>query len=68
MWGDYHMRELALYVQSAAEDKPYMTFSEPESTDLSHERLSDVSQNVRLSIQLTPCAGGAEPDRPTTCD
>ena len=26
MWGDYHMRELALYVQRLIEDKPYYTF------------------------------------------
>ena len=26
MWGDYHMRELALYVQRIAERKPYLTF------------------------------------------
>lgn len=26
MWGDYHMRELALYVQRLAENAPYMTF------------------------------------------
>jgi unsaturated chondroitin disaccharide hydrolase len=26
MWGDYHLRELALYIQRLAEDKPYYTF------------------------------------------
>ncbi|MTW18829.1 glycosyl hydrolase [Rhodoplanes serenus] len=26
MWGDYHMRELALYVQRLAENGPYLTF------------------------------------------
>lgn len=26
MWGDYHAREVALYVQRQAEDKPYLTF------------------------------------------
>ena len=26
MWGDYHMRELALYVQRLIEDEPYYTF------------------------------------------
>ena len=26
MWGDYHAREAALYVQRLAEDKPYYTF------------------------------------------
>ena len=26
MWGDYHAREVALYVQRAIEDKPYLTF------------------------------------------
>jgi unsaturated chondroitin disaccharide hydrolase len=26
MWGDYHAREAALYVQRLAEDKPYLTF------------------------------------------
>jgi hypothetical protein len=26
MWGDYHARELALYIQRLAEDKPYLTF------------------------------------------
>ena len=26
MWGDYHARELALYVQRIIEDKPYLTF------------------------------------------
>ena len=26
MWGDYHARELALYIQRLAESKPYLTF------------------------------------------
>ncbi|MEM7754776.1 MAG: glycosyl hydrolase [Planctomycetota bacterium] len=26
MWGDYHLRELALYIQRLAQDKPYYTF------------------------------------------
>jgi len=26
MWGDYHLRELALYIQRLAEGKPYLTF------------------------------------------
>jgi unsaturated chondroitin disaccharide hydrolase len=26
MWGDYHLRELALYVQRLAKDEPYYTF------------------------------------------
>ncbi|MBI2690124.1 MAG: glycosyl hydrolase [Acidobacteria bacterium] len=26
MWGDYHLRELALYIQRQAEEKPYLTF------------------------------------------
>ncbi|MFN0165086.1 MAG: glycosyl hydrolase [Bryobacteraceae bacterium] len=26
MWGDYHLREAALYVQRVAENKPYLTF------------------------------------------
>ncbi len=26
MWGDYHLREAALYVQRLAENKPYLTF------------------------------------------
>ena len=29
MWGDYHMRELALYVQRLAENRPYITFFRP---------------------------------------
>jgi len=29
MWGDYHMRELALYVQRLAEQGPYLTFFAP---------------------------------------
>jgi unsaturated chondroitin disaccharide hydrolase len=29
MWGDYHMRELALYVQRLAENGPYPTFFGP---------------------------------------
>jgi hypothetical protein len=29
MWGDYHMRELALYVQRLAEKGPYLTFFAP---------------------------------------
>jgi unsaturated chondroitin disaccharide hydrolase len=29
MWGDYHMREAALYVQRLAEDGPYLTFFGP---------------------------------------
>ena len=31
MWGDYHLRELALYLLREAEGKPYLTFwSSPE--------------------------------------
>ena len=31
MWGDYHARELALYVQRLIENKPYLTFwSDPQ--------------------------------------
>jgi unsaturated chondroitin disaccharide hydrolase len=26
MWGDYHLREVALLVQRQAEDKPYLAF------------------------------------------
>jgi hypothetical protein len=26
MWGDYHVRELALYLQRVARDEPYLTF------------------------------------------
>ena len=26
MWGDYHAREAALYVQRLATDAPYLTF------------------------------------------
>ncbi len=26
MWGDYHARELALYLQRLIENKPYYTF------------------------------------------
>ena len=26
MWGDYHAREVALYVQRIYEEKPYLTF------------------------------------------
>jgi hypothetical protein len=26
MWGDYHARELALYLQRIIENKPYYTF------------------------------------------
>jgi hypothetical protein len=29
MWGDYHMREVALYVQRIAENGPYITFFGP---------------------------------------
>ena len=29
MWGDYHMRELALYVQRRAENGPYPSFFGP---------------------------------------
>ena len=29
MWGDYHMREIALYVQRLAENGPYMAFFGP---------------------------------------
>jgi len=30
MWGDYHMRELALYVQRLAEGGPYLSFFGPQ--------------------------------------
>ena len=26
MWGDYHLREAALYLQRIARDQPYLTF------------------------------------------
>jgi hypothetical protein len=29
MWGDYHMREVALYVERLAENAPYYTFYGP---------------------------------------
>jgi hypothetical protein len=29
MWGDYHARELALYLQRVARDEPYLTFYGP---------------------------------------
>jgi hypothetical protein len=29
MWGDYHAREVALYVERLAEDAPYYTFFGP---------------------------------------
>ncbi len=29
MWGDYHIREAALYVQRLLEEKPYLTFFGP---------------------------------------
>ena len=32
MWGDYHAREAALYVQRVAENKPYLTFFGPGAT------------------------------------
>ena len=31
MWGDYHLRELALYVQRLARNEPYLTFFGAES-------------------------------------
>jgi hypothetical protein len=31
MWGDYHLREVALYVQRIAEDRPYYAFFLPET-------------------------------------
>ena len=32
MWGDYHARELALYVGRLARDEPYYAFFGPEVT------------------------------------
>ena len=29
LWGDYHLREAALYVQRISENKPYLTFWGP---------------------------------------
>jgi len=31
MWGDYHLREAALYVRRLARDEPYLTFFGPVS-------------------------------------
>ncbi len=31
MWGDYHLRELALYLQRVATEGPYYTFFGPSS-------------------------------------
>jgi hypothetical protein len=31
MWGDYHLRELALYVQRLARGEPYLTFWGPDA-------------------------------------
>jgi hypothetical protein len=33
MWGDYHARDAALYVQRLAENAPYYTFFGPTNTD-----------------------------------
>ncbi|MFV2008486.1 MULTISPECIES: hypothetical protein [unclassified Micromonospora] len=33
MWGDYHARELALYLQRVARDEPYYTFFGPADAD-----------------------------------
>lgn len=33
MWGDYHLRELALYVQRLAHDEPYYTFFGPTAAE-----------------------------------
>ena len=33
MWGDYHAREAALYVQRLAENAPYYTFFGPTDTN-----------------------------------
>ena len=33
MWGDYHMREVALYVERLAEDAPYYTFFGPTTVE-----------------------------------
>jgi hypothetical protein len=30
MWGDYHARELALYVQRVVRNEPYYTFFGPD--------------------------------------
>jgi hypothetical protein len=32
MWGDYHAREVALYVERLAENAPYYTFFGPPTT------------------------------------
>ena len=32
MWGDYHARELALYIQRLIEGQPYLTFFGPDSS------------------------------------
>ena len=37
MWGDYHLREAALYVKRLAEGRPYLTFfGSPENVRLAH--------------------------------
>jgi hypothetical protein len=32
MWGDYHLREAALYLQRIARDEPYYAFFAPVSS------------------------------------
>jgi hypothetical protein len=32
MWGDYHAREVALYIERLAENQPYYTFFGPGNT------------------------------------
>src|SRR6185369_4446901 len=33
MWGDYHLREVALYVERLAENEPYYTFFGPTAAE-----------------------------------
>jgi hypothetical protein len=51
MWGDYHLRELALYVGRAATSGPYLTFHAPlaDEETASDVGVSDISAVTRTS-------------------
>jgi unsaturated chondroitin disaccharide hydrolase len=58
MWGDYHAREVALYVQRVAEGQPYLTFFGPPRADDTGAAEAQGTQKPRLGeTQADPARG-----------
>ncbi len=61
MWGDYHVREAALYVKRVAEGAPYLTFFGPANATLSSKSSQPLSSDLR---SRDTGRGGGAPRQP----